>query len=365
MILHLITNLEGRAGAEKMLCRLVNTSRDSHVMIVPLMSASLHNRELISHPKVTIEPLGANSPLSMALTIPRIARVIRSAQPEAVICWMYHAMAVGVLAGKLARTNTPIIWNVRQSLDDLSSMTANTRLAVNACKRLSGSPAGIIYNSHRAHALHEKFGYGSKNAVVIPNGFILPDAVPSASGKARVFGIAGRFHPQKDHETFFKAAAMVSARYPAARFKAAGAGLTHDNSAVVALINAAGLHASKLELCGEVEDMAGFYGSIDALVLSSRTEGFPNVIAEAMSYGKPVVTTDVGDAAVIVGEPAQVAPVGEPAKLAAAICALADLPPDKYAKLSASARQRVEREYNMEWIARQYEQYIDSLIRAP
>lgn len=49
--------------------------------------------------------------------------------------------------------------------------------------------------------------------------------------------------------------------------------------------------------------MPEFYQSIDLLVLSSRTEGFPNVIAEAMSFGKPIVTTDVGDAAAVAGRP--------------------------------------------------------------
>ena len=74
------------------------------------------------------------------------------------------------------------------------------------------------------------------------------------------------------------------------------------------MMAAAGLPEAAIELRGQVDDMAAFYRDIDVLVLSSRTEGFPNVVAEAMSHGKPVVTTDVGDAALVVGDTGVVVP---------------------------------------------------------
>ena len=232
---------------------------------------------------------------------------------------MYHAMVIGTIAQRIAGTNTPVFWNVRQSLDDPKALSLNTRLALRLGQLLSGMPSGIIYNSERALELHGKYGSNNRNAIIIPNGFDIPKDVPIAVKAPRIFGIAGRFHPQKDHETFFCAAAIVARANTEARFRAVENGLTLDNPAVKELLNKVGMPTASVDLCGESTDMSTFYHSIDVLVLSSRTEGFPNVVAEATSYGKPVITTDVGDAAAIVGNTGWVVPPRDPASLAAAI----------------------------------------------
>lgn len=46
--------------------------------------------------------------------------------------------------------------------------------------------------------------------------------------------------------------------------------------------------------------MPAFYQSLDAFLMTSITEGFPNVLVEAMASGLPCITTDVGDAKYIV-----------------------------------------------------------------
>ncbi|QRM57705.1 glycosyltransferase [Sinorhizobium sp. BG8] len=359
MIMHVITNFTASAGAETMLARLLRTSEDERIIVVSLIGVSDRNRNLANNPRVTYVALGSNSVTGLSSAIPRLAALIRRERPKAILCWMYHAMVAGTLGAVVSRQDMPVFWNVRQSLDDPASLSRSSRMAIAFAKKLSGRAAGIIYNSSRARELHQAYGFSDRNSVVIPNGFDLPQVNPPEPKAARRFGIAARFHPQKDHETFFRAAALVAQTHPEATFAAGGHGLSRNNPAVSELITKAGLSPESIDLMGEVADMPGFYQGIDVLVLSSRTEGFPNVIAEAMSFCKPVVTTDVGDAAAVIGDTGIAVPPRDPAALALAMCRILELSPEAYARLAMSARQRIESHYALPAIAQSYTDFVD------
>lgn len=356
--MHVITNFTASAGAETMLARLLSTSSDERIVVASLIGVSDRNRDLANNPRVVYVPLEAASLASLPGAALRLARLIRKERPDAILCWMYHAMVVGTVAAGMAQRKTRVFWNVRQSLDDPASLTRSSRIAIAMAKLLSARPSGIIYNSTRALNLHSAYGYANRNMVVIPNGFELPQLSPPVAATARRIGIVGRFHPQKDHGTFFKAAAAVIKTHPQTIFSAAGYGLSRDNPAVVELMARAGLPADVVELRGEISDMAEFYQGIDTLVLSSRTEGFPNVIAEAMSYAKPIVTTDVGDAADIAGDAGIAVPARNPEALADAIRQILDLTPTEYARFACKARERIENEYTLAAVAKKYSAFL-------
>ncbi|RVN27885.1 glycosyltransferase family 4 protein [Sinorhizobium meliloti] len=358
MIMHVITNFTASAGAETMLARLLRGATDERVVVVSLIGVSERNRRLADNPRVAYVSLGAASLTALPGAVLRLARLIRKEQPDVILCWMYHAMVAGTLAAGMARHRAPVFWNVRQSLDDPASLTRSSRVAIAAAKLLSQRPSGIIYNSARALDLHRAYGYANRNAVVIPNGFDLPQLAAPEPRTARRIGIVGRFHPQKDHGTFFKAAAQVVKTHPQAVFSAAGNGLVRDNPAVIELMAQAGLPAHAVDLRGEVSDMPEFYQSIDLLVLSSRTEGFPNVIAEAMSFGKPIVTTDVGDAAAVAGKAGIAVPARDPQALADAMRAFLDLPEAEYARYARTARERIENEYAIAAVTTKYSEFL-------
>ena len=359
MIMHVITSLTGNAGAETMLSRLLSISEDDRILVVPLIGVSERNRELANNPRVTYAPLGANSALSTIGATMKLSHMISTERPKVILCWMYHAMIVGTIAQRIAGTNTPVFWNVRQSLDDPKSLSRSTRLALRLGRLLSGTPSGIIYNSERALELHSKYGYNNRKAIVIPNGFDIPKNVPIVAKAPRIFGIAGRFHPQKDHETFFRAASIVTRTNPEALFRAVGNGLTLENPAVTELLHKTDMPVASIDLCGESNDMSTFYRGIDVLILSSRTEGFPNVVAEAMSYGKPVIATDVGDAATVVSNTGWVVSPRNPASLAATIESVLKMQPKSYADMANRARQRIAMEYDLKAIWQRYEKFLN------
>ena len=83
------------------------------------------------------------------------------------------------------------------------------------------------------------------------------------------------------------------------------------------------------------------------------------MVAEAMSYGKPVITTDVGDAAMIVNNTGWVVPPRNPASLAAAIESVLKMQPKKYADMANLARQRIAQEYELQAIRMRYEKFLE------
>jgi len=358
MILHIISDFTRGDGAQNMLARLLRVTRDERILLVSMLGVSESMRAAVGNSRVHYVALGLRTPLTAPAAALRLVRMIRAERPSAVLCWMYHAMPVGLVAAKMAGTGTPVYWTIRQALDDPSALTASTRRAIRLARRMSPFSSGILYNSQRGREQHAAFGFADANAVVIPNGFDLPSICPPVPRMAKVFGVAGRLHPQKDHGTFFRAAAAVARERPDTRFVLAGPGMSRGAPEVDAVLARAGLSPDRVELRGRVANMAAFYAEIDVLVLSSLTEGFPNVAAEAMSFGKPVVSTDVGDAATIIGEAGRIVPPRDAVALGRAMVEMLELPPEAYRAMACAARARIERHYALPAIAAAYDAFL-------
>ena len=135
------------------------------------------------------------------------------------------------------------------------------------------------------------FGYKSNQITVLYNCVGIKNINPSSCDRINVIANIGRLTRQKAQEVFISMVSIVSPRFPHIKFKIYGKGELYEY--YKGLIDKNNL-GDVLEISGFEKDIDRLFNSIDLLVLSSRYEGIPFVLLEAMSYRIPVVSTDVG-----------------------------------------------------------------------
>src|SRR3546814_18053601 len=107
-------------------------------------------------------------------------------------------------------------------------------------------------------------------------------------------------------------------------FMLAGRDLTQDNTSLARQI-ATTLHPERFLLLGQRGDVAECLSAMDIFCLPSRTAGFPNALGETMFVGLPCITTDVGDARLLLGQRGRVVPAGAVPALPQALVHMTDL----------------------------------------
>ena len=253
---------------------------------------------------------------------------------------MYHGNLAASVARLFSRDRAPVLWNIRATPDDLLHDKASTAAVIRAGAVLSPLPQRIIYNSRRGALQHAAIGYFAPRSVVIPHGFDCEIFKPSLVARPQLWqemglqadsilvGLIARFHRMKDHATFFRAAALLGARHPNMHFVLAGHRIEPGNAAIQAMLKESGV-TDKVHLLGERRDTPAINAALDiASLSSSSSEGFPNVIGEAMASGVPCVVTDVEAAAWLVSNIGRIVQPGSARALAAAWSDLIDAGPD-------------------------------------
>lgn len=163
--------------------------------------------------------------------------------------------------------------------------------------------------------------------------------------------IVGRLTPEKGHADFLQAASEIYRAIPESRFLVVGGGpLATDLQSQARSLGLGGIAL----FLGYLEDVANVMAVSDVIVISSRREGLPNVLLEALSLGKPVVATEVGGIPEVIEdrETGVLVPAGNPEALAQAVIELYNRP-DIAEKIGLQGRQLVEQSFSTRAFARQ------------
>jgi len=280
-----------------------------------------------------------------------LVKLIRAFRPHVVHTHTAKAGALGRLAATLCRVPV-VVHTYHGHVFDGYFSPFTTKVVVATERVLARTASALVAVTERVRRdiLAHRIGTPDR-VVVVPLGLDLDPLVAAAprrgelraelglSPLAPLVGIVARLVPVKAHEVFLEAARAIAPVRPEAIFLVVGDG--ERRGELEALARGAGL-GDRVRFLGWRADLARLYADLDVVVLTSKNEGSPVALIEAMAAARPVVSTRAGGVEDVVGdgETGLVVPVGDAAAIARAIVDLLEHPA-RAAALGAAAQASV------------------------
>lgn len=269
--------------------------------------------------------------------IPKLVRYLRSRPVDFLISNMEHGNVISVWARKLAAVATRVITAQHCSFrDQVNRGNWKFKLLPRLYRvSLPRADAIVCVSKGVAAEIADMCGLGISRMNVIYNGAMTAELKQAAEQPVDhpwfdlsdpVLVAAGRLVELKDYPTLLRAFAVLTRQRPA-RLIILGDGPLRTDLHMLAKELAI---EDRVDLPGFIANPMPFMRNAAAFVLTSRAEGFGNVLVEAMACGTPVVSTDCpyGPAEILdYGRFGRLTPPGDPAALAEALLATLDAPP--------------------------------------
>lgn len=287
--------------------------------------------------RIAVDELGCSQ---IRQVVPALAQYLKKARPDVLLVSKETHAFAAMIAKLIARSPVRIFPTLHGnfSMRMERNRTSLERLWLPAAVRLAyGRAAGIVAVSEgTADDFARATGIDRRKVTVIRNPIDVDDVRmqaqerldhPWLGGDAPSIVAAGRLSEQKDYPTLLRALAKARKTVPL-RLIVLGEG--PDRAMLEALIADLGLQDA-VALRGFVPNPFPWMARADLLVLSSRWEGLPGVLIQAMCLGTPVVSTDCPDGPREVlkgGAMGPLVPVGDAEALAAAILSRLAAPRD-------------------------------------
>ena len=370
-IIHIITSLN-IGGAEIALQKLLmskknDTPKPSVISLTELgkIGEQLQKQNFETH------CLHMKNALYFPVTLIKLIKILSNEKPDIVQTWLYHADLLGGIAAKIAGIKN-ILWGIRTT--ELKKGSFITAIIRQVCALLSYFiPTRIICVATASMNKHVSLGYARKKMLVIGNGFELEhlqfDNLKRETLRAKynidenniVIGSLGRFSEDKGQEIFLKSAKILNLRNTNIHFLIIGKGINKDNEQLISWINDANL-GKNITLLEEQSDILACLSAMDIFCLHSRTEGFPNVLGEAMAVGLPCVATNVGDVKHLLSDTGVIVDKNNPLALVEGLELLINNSIEQNKSLGSKARMRIEQEFTINQTRKKFDAVYTSLL---
>jgi len=350
-------------GAERVALSLANAMAGEHRIDLVLVRREGDYLGDVD-PAIALTDLGGGSTMA---AVPRLARWLRSEQPDVLMTHLTHVNIAAALANRLAgrRAAHVAVEHNQMNLNFARISRRSVRMAYRAVRWVYPSIDAVVSVSTGVEQSVRGFsGIGAGNLHVLANPVVTPQLKTrladapnhpwlSDTGAPVILG-CGRLVEQKDFETLIQGFTALRATRPA-RLLILGEG--ERRGALEALAAASG-HADDIALPGFDANPYAAMRAATLFVLSSRWEGLPTVLIEALAAGANIVSTDCPsgpDEVLEGGRHGRLVPVGDSAALAQAMAAALDAPLPK-AQLAARAEY-----YSLERAVARYTALFETL----
>jgi glycosyltransferase involved in cell wall biosynthesis len=357
-------------GAERQLVILANelASRGHEVVIASYYPGGALSEKLDTN-RVRLISLGKRSRWDLFSLYVKAFRVVRQERPAVFHGWMHTQNLVATFV-KIFFPKIKLFWCLRSS--DLEMVQdAVERFEVWLQSRLSRFPDCVVVNSMAGLEHAVSSGIPREKMLFIPNGIdtnvFYPDEAEGnrvradwgISESAKIIGKVARFDPIKNHPAFLQAAARIIAERPNVHFVCVGHGREAYVKQLKEMTRTLGIE-DRVQWIDARPDVRAVYNALDVFCSASFSEGFPNVIGEAMACGRHCVVTDVGDSKLVVGPTGITVPSNDVDALTAGLRAKLDASE----VLNLRARQRILENFTVPHLGDLTEQALIRSVRS-
>ncbi len=308
-ILHFIPSLR-IGGAEKSLINLVRTTKEKNIFqsIIVLTDVDPHYRNILNKEKIKVYELEMKNFIHFIKGIIKIKNIVKATKPRIIQTWLYKADLIGLLI-KMLLPRIHLIWNVRCSYLNINNTKFTTLLLIRFLSFFSKFPSIIITNSEDGMIAHKKKGYKNKWKIIY-NGFDTELFKPSIKFRNAcrkkiqvenyfVIGYVGKFEKIKGISYLLEIFEKLLTKHSKIILVMIGNGFSINNKSFLSFLENYNIPIKKIRLLNVQNNVFEWMNAFDLFLFPSESEGFPNVIGEAMSSSIPCVCSNSGSSKVM------------------------------------------------------------------